>query len=102
MRPTAEEVVSDVAMVELVFCMLFMPSTIENDAIWAMDSFVFIGLVGSWCVSCATNSFRKPSLSSCAFGLETEPSAVPVVAAVCVVAEVEGMEVMRRERSPGQ
>ena len=49
--------------------MLVICSTIENEAIWATESLVSIGLIGSWCCSWATNSFRKPSLLSAAFGL---------------------------------
>ncbi len=88
-------------MLVFVACMLFMPSTMENEAICAIDSLVSIGADGSWCVSWATNSFRKPSLSIDPFGFETEPSAVPLVAAVWpvvagVVVDVALIAVMKR------
>src|SRR3954453_12556835 len=58
--------------------MFVICSTCDNDAICCIDSLESIGLDGSWCCSCATNSFRKPSLSSDAFLLET--AVEPVIA----------------------
>ena len=82
--------------------MLVICSTIVNEAIWLMESFVSIGLVGSWCVSWAMNSFRKPSLSSVPFWFVAAcvPDCVCVVAPVALVAGVVLIE--RKVRSEGQ
>ena len=79
-RPTAEEVFSDLAIVALVLAMFVICSTMENVAICWVDSLASIGDEGSWCWSWATNSFRKPSLSSVALRWTTavEPDRVPV------------------------
>ena len=85
-RPTAEEVFSDAAIFVFVLAMFVICSTMENDDICCIESFVSIGELGSWCCSWATNSFRKPSLSSAAFGLDAE--VVPVWAPGLVVSGI--------------
>ena len=87
-RATALDVVSVVAICAFELAMFVICSTIVNEAIWLTDSFVSIGLVGSWCVSWAMNSFRKPSLSSVALGFVADcvPVCACVVAAAAVVA----------------
>ena len=80
-RPTAEEVFSDAAILVFVLAMFVICSTMENDDICCIESLVSIGELGSWCCSWATNSFRKPSLSNAAEGLdaEVEPDCAPAL-----------------------
>ena len=94
--------VSVLAIWAFELVMLVICSTIVNEAIWLTDSFVSIGLVGSWCVSWAMNSFRKPSLSSVplAFIADCVPICVCVVAAAALVEGVVLIE--RKVRSEGQ
>src|SRR5919108_257777 len=64
MRPIAFVDVSEAAIFSLAAARLETCSRVEKDAIWPMNSLSFIGFIGSWCWSCATNSFRKSSLPS--------------------------------------
>src|SRR3954454_22417929 len=64
MRPTAEDVESVLAISVFCVAMFVICSTMENWAICSIDCPGSWEFVGSWCCSWATNSFRKPSLSS--------------------------------------
>src|SRR5918996_5629845 len=53
-----------VALRSLATARLVTCSSVENDAIWAMNSLSFMGFIGSWCWSWATKSLRNWSLPS--------------------------------------
>src|SRR3954453_22795292 len=51
-----------VAICSLALAMLVVCSRVENCAIWAMNSLLSVGFIGSWFCIWATNSLRKSSL----------------------------------------
>src|SRR5689334_22599040 len=92
-RPSAPDCASWAAILSLAALRLVSCSTDEiADICWTM-ALLSMGDIGSWCCIWATNSFRKSSLPSVAFGL---PSAcVPVVDSVVeLVAGMVDMELL--------
>src|SRR4051795_977884 len=55
---------SEDAIVWLADATFVICSSVENEAIWPMNSPSAIGFIGSWCCSWATKSLRKSSLPS--------------------------------------
>jgi len=96
-------VFNELAIFKFVLAMFVICSTMENDDICCIESFVSMGEDGSWCCSWATNSFRKPSLSSAALGLEAdvEPVCAPALVVSGIVFPEMGSTAMKRVQLEG-
>src|SRR5215208_5779282 len=67
MRPTDWLRLRFAAIASLAFARFVTCSSVENEAIWPMNSPSSMGFMGSWCCSWATKSLRNWSLPSSAF-----------------------------------